>query len=126
MKKVLGLAILATFLATPAFAGETFVRNEWTDSHSKTDTNLKLDSHTTSTRNEDYTSWAKKIYIDGDVDTKYTWGGKEVSFDEFTVHAAGSNLAGSFHENVVTKIGGTIKTITNTYTNSHETSAGVR
>jgi hypothetical protein len=121
MKKILGLAILATFFATPAFAGETFVRNEWTDSHSKTYTDLNLHSTTHSTRNEDYGSWAEKVYIDGGIDTK-----KGVSFNDFTVHSAASGLEGSFHESIVSKIEGTIKTITNIDTTAHETSAGVR
>ncbi|MCX7592524.1 MAG: hypothetical protein N2235_01950 [Fischerella sp.] len=126
MKKILGFAILATFLATPAFAGETFVRNEWTNSHTYTETDLKLDSTTTSNRNEYYDSFANKIYLDGDINTKYSWGGKEVSFEDFTVHTAGSSLHGNFHENIVSKVTGTIESITNSYTNSHETSAGVR
>lgn len=130
MKKVLGLAILATFISLPALAGETFVRNEWVNSHSKTDTNLNLDSHTNSNRYESYSSWADKIYVDGDINVSKCFSkcgvSSEVSFDDFTVHAAGSNLSGSFHENIVTKVYGTINTITNTYTNSHETTAGVR
>ncbi|MBW4425626.1 MAG: hypothetical protein KME50_14550 [Nostoc desertorum CM1-VF14] len=123
MKKILGLAILATFFATPAFAGETFVRNEWTDSHSKTYSDLNLHSTTHSTRNEDYSSWADKVYIDGGINTK---GKNGVSFNDFTVHSAASELEGSFHESILSKIEGTIKTITETDTTAHETSAGVR
>ncbi|MDM9381449.1 hypothetical protein QUB80_12130 [Chlorogloeopsis sp. ULAP01] len=126
MKKVLGLAILAAFFATPALAGETFVRNEWTNSHTTTKTNLNLDSKTYSTRNEKYESWADKIYVDGDVDVKYTWGGKEVAFDDFTVHTAGSSLYGNYHESNYTKVYGTIHSIMNSYSNAHETTAGVR
>jgi hypothetical protein len=130
MKKILGFAILASFLATPAFAGETFVRNEWTNSNSHTDSKLNLDSKTTSTRKEDYSSWAEKIYIDGDVEAnvcKTKCGGStEVSFDDFTIHAAGSELNGHFKEDVVTKVYGTINTVTKSYSNSHETTAGVR
>ncbi len=130
MKKVLGLAILATFISLPALAGETFVRNEWVNSHSTTNTNLNLDSKTISHRNEEYASWANKIYVDGDVSasscTYFCGGATKVSFDEFTVHAAGSHLTGNFYERIITKVDGTIKTITNTYSNSHETTAGVR
>ncbi|MCC5599362.1 hypothetical protein [Nostoc favosum] len=127
MKKVLGFAIIATFLATPAFAGETFVRNEdsWSDSVTKTD--LTLDSKTFSQRNEKYSSWAEKDYVDGTLDIgKVRDGGAEISFDEFTVHAAGSELYGKYSEINWTKLGGTIHTTTNAYTDAHETSAGVR
>jgi hypothetical protein len=128
MKKVLGLAILAAFFATPALAGETFVRNEWTNSHTQTKTDLKLDSHTNSYRNEYYASWADKIYKDGDVSYKYDWysGTELVSFDDFTVHSAGSYLYGNYHENNYTKVYGTINSIMNSYSNAHETTAGVR
>ena len=63
--KVLGLAIIASIVAAPAFAGETYVRNEWSKTDSWTDTNLTLDSVTTSTRNEWYDSYADKVYVEG-------------------------------------------------------------
>ncbi|MCC5620827.1 hypothetical protein [Nostoc sp. CHAB 5715] len=126
MKKVLGLAILATFLATPAFAGETFVRNEdsWSDSVTKTD--LTLDSKTFSQRNEKYSSWAEKDYVDGAIDISTPASGTEISFDKFINNTAGSELYGKYSETNWTKLGGTINTTTNAYTNGHETSAGVR
>ncbi|MBC6436239.1 hypothetical protein FM036_45795 [Nostoc sp. HG1] len=126
MKKVLGLAILATFLATPAFAGETFVRSEhsWSDSHTTTD--LMLDSKTYSTRNEEYSSWAEKDYVDGDIDISTPAGGVDISFDKFTNNTAGSELYGEYSETKWTNLGGSINTTTNSYTNAHETSAGVR
>jgi hypothetical protein len=140
MKKALGLAIVATFLATPALAGETFVRNEDSWSHSKTYTNLKLDSKTYSARIEKYGSEAHKVYFEGD---KYDSSNvSEVSAstvacdswcdptkgsdDSFSKHTASSYLKGFYYETNYTKLGGTIKTKTHTYTDAHETSAGVR
>ncbi|WP_375502681.1 hypothetical protein [uncultured Nostoc sp.] len=126
MKKVLGLALLATFLATPAFAGETFVRDEnsWSDSITKTD--LRLDSKTFSQRNEKYDSWAEKDYVDGNINISTPAGGTDISFDKFTNNTAGSELYGKYSETNWTNLGGTINTRTNSYTNAHETSAGVR
>jgi hypothetical protein len=129
MKKAFGLAILASLLAAPAFAGETFVRNEdfWSDSVTKTD--LYLDSHTNSTRTEDYSSWADKIYIDGEVEFSKCdkkCGSTEIAFDELTVHKAGAELEGTFTETKDTYLYGSIESTTNAYTDGHETSAGVR
>jgi hypothetical protein len=126
MKKVLGFAILATFLATPAFAGETFVRDENSWSDSVTKTNLMLDSKTYSTRNEEYSSWAAKDYIDGDINISTPAGGADISFDKFINNTAGSELYGEYSETKWTNLGGSINTTTNSYTNAHETSAGVR
>ncbi|MDZ8225347.1 MULTISPECIES: hypothetical protein [unclassified Nostoc] len=126
MKKVLGFAILATFLATPAFAGETFVRDENSWSNSVTKTNLMLDSKTVSQRNEKYDSWAQKDYVDGDINISTPAGGTDISFDEFINNTAGSELYGKYSETNWTNLNGTINTTTNSYTNSHETSAGVR
>lgn len=126
MKKVLGLAILATFLTTPAFAGETFVRDENSWSNSVTKTNLMLDSKTYSTRNEEYSSWAEKDYVDGDIDISTPAGGADISFDKFTNNTAGSELYGEYSETKWTNLSGSINTTTNSYTNAHETSAGVR
>ena len=127
MKKVLGLALLATLLATPAFAGETFVRNENSWSDSVTNTDLKLDSKTYSVRNEIYSSSADKVYIDGDIDVSKGHGGAStISYDEFTVHTAGADLYGKYSEINSTTVGGTIKTKTNAYTDAHETTAGIR
>jgi hypothetical protein len=142
MKKVLSLALFATLVSAPAFAGETYVKNEDSWSHSLTNTNLKLDSYTESTRGEGYSSWADKIYIDGEIDVKGGHGGgcgkecnsgkpsggssQKVSFDDFTVHTAGSYLEGGYEEKNWTTVGGWINTTTNAYTDGHETSAGVR
>ncbi|MEH2323245.1 MAG: hypothetical protein V7K32_06675 [Nostoc sp.] len=126
MKKVLALAILASFLATPAFAGETFVRDENSWSNSVTKTDLTLDSKTFSQRNEKYGSWAEKDYVDGGIDISPPTSGTEISFDKFTNNTAGSELYGKYSETNWTNVGGTINTLTNSYTNAHETSAGVR
>ena len=126
MKKVLSFAILATFLATPAFAGETFVRDENSWSNSVTKTDLMLDSKTFSQRNEKYSSWADKVDVDGTIDISTSASGTEISFDKFTNNTAGSELYGKYSETNWTNLGGTINTTTNSYTNAHETSAGVR
>jgi hypothetical protein len=143
MKKVLSLALFATLVSAPAFAGETYVKNEDSWSDSVTKTNLNIDSHTDSIRTEGYTSYADKIYLDGEIDVKGGHGGgcksacgnevrkggsgsPDVSFDKFTVHTAGSYLEGSYTENSWTDVNGTIHTTTNAYTKGHETSAGVR
>ncbi|MCC5646595.1 hypothetical protein LC607_27505 [Nostoc sp. CHAB 5824] len=127
MKKVLGFAILATFLATPAFAGETFVRNEDSWSNSVTKTDLTLDSKTFSQRNEKYSSWADKVDVDGDIDIiDNSTGGTTLFFEKFTIYTAGSELYGKYSETNWTNLGGSIKTTTNAYTDAHETSAGVR
>ena len=122
MKKVLGLAILASLIATPVLAGETFVRNEWTNSHSKTVTDLNIDSKTISNRYEQYSTTADKIFIDGSLKP----GKKGISFQDYTVHRASSTLEGKFNEDIITRVIGNIKTYTNVYTESHETTAGVR
>lgn len=133
--KVLGLAIAASIIAVPALAGETYVRNEWTDTKGYTDTNLHLNSTTTSTRNEWYDANADKVYLDGDVSLKGGLDHKErksqepkstVSFDDFTVHTASSSLWGNFQEKVNTTVKGSIFSHLETTSNSHETSAGVR
>ncbi|MEA5622289.1 hypothetical protein [Nostoc sp. UHCC 0251] len=127
MKKVLGFAILAIFLATPAFAGETFVRTEdsWSDSVTKTD--LRLDSKTFSQRDEEYTSWADKVDVNGDIDIiDGTDGGTTLFFEKFSLYTSGSELYGTYSETNWTNLSGSINTTTKTYTNSYETTAGVR
>ena len=121
MKKVLGLAILASLIATPALAGETFVRNEWTNSHSRTVTDLNIDSKTISNRYEKYSTTADKIFIDGSIKL-----GSSTDYKDYAVHRATSKLEGTFNEDIVTRVLGNIKTYTNVYTESHETTAGVR
>ena len=125
--KVLGLAIVASMVAAPAFAGETYVRNEWSNTRSYTKTDLDLNSHTNSTRNEAYGSFAYKEYTDGDVTKKGGWfSPKTVSYDDYSEHTAGSLLLGKFKETNYTHVHGDIVTHTNTKSNYHETSAGVR
>ena len=135
MKKVLGLAILASLIATPALAGETFVRNEWTNTHSNTTTDLTLDSDTHSTRNELYYSNADKKYVSVD----YSTGGDKYDLKseidklggsgktkEFTYHTASSGLVGKFTETNNTYVDGTIFTESNSKSKAHETTSGVR
>ena len=126
--KVLGLAIIASVIAAPAMAGETYVRNEWSDTTSHTKTNLNLHSVTDSTRNEAYGSFAYKEYVDGDVNVS---GGKHsklktVTYDNYSEHTAGSLLLGKFTETNHTTVGGSIVTNATTKSNYHETSGGVR
>ena len=121
--KVLGLAIVASIVAAPAFAGETYVRNEWSNTKSYTDTNLYLNSHTNSTRNEAYGSFAYKEYTDGDVNLQH---GITVGYDDYSEHTAGSLLLGKFEETNYTGVSGNIKTYTHTNSDYHETSGGVR
>ncbi|MEH1942513.1 MAG: hypothetical protein V7L01_20170 [Nostoc sp.] len=126
MKKVVGLAILATLFASPALAGETFVLNQWTIQQSRTETNTNIDTVSNSNRTQDYSSSSDKMYIDGTVETEDNNGKVGKSFKHFTVHKAGSELNGSFHEEMTTRVWGTINTIINSYTTSHESSAGIR
>ena len=122
MKKVLGLAILASLVATPALAGETFVRNEWTKTNSATKTDLHLNSDTHSNRYEKYDSNADKIYVDGDVD----FGKGGISFDKLSVHKASASLWGHYNEHNYTNVNGTIKTRAYSKSKAHETTSGVR
>jgi hypothetical protein len=126
--KVLGLAIAASIVATPAFAGETYVRNESINSWGNTDTKLNIHSTTESTRNEAYGSFAYKEYTDGDVTQQGGYWGKPltVSYEDYTEHTAGSLLVGKFTESIHTTVGGHINSYSAFNSNSHETSAGVR
>ena len=125
--KVFGLAIAASIIAAPAFAGETYVRNESIDTWGFTKTNLEIDSNTWSDRNEVYGSFANKVYTDSDLSIEGGAYGKplEVS-DEYSVHTAGSLLLGSFSESVDTSVWGKIHSYSEFDSNAHETSSGVR
>ena len=160
--KVLGLAIVASIVAAPAFAGETYVRNEWSKTDSYTDTNLDLTSLTVSERNEWYGSYADKVYVEGkhavETDGEYSADGKykgrewgtvsrgktydgeakgnihldgeysdtSTTTNSLSVHKSGSVLVGNFTEAIGTLVTGTIDTHSETSSNYHETSAGVR
>jgi hypothetical protein len=126
MKKVLVLAILATLFASPALAGETFVLNQWTFQQSRTETNFNIDNVTNSSRTQDYNSSSNNIYIDGKVETEYNNGKVKKVFKDFTVQNAGSELSGSFYEERTARVWGTINSIMNSYTSTHESSAGIR
>ena len=124
--KVLGLAIIASIIAAPAFAGETYVRNESIDSWGYTKTDLDMKSKTQSDRHEVYGSFAYKEYTDGDITKKFGRGGLEVDYDEYSEHTAGSLLVGKFNESNTTKVWGDIYSFSKFKSNAHETSAGVR
>ena len=130
--KVLGLAIAASLVAAPVFAGETYVRNEWIDTVSNTKTDLHLDSTTKSIRLEKYDSYAEKEYYEGDVEVSYKFDKKKGLTkttdygDGYSAHYAGSNLWGVFAEYNKTTIDGDIMSKSRTTSKAHETSAGVR
>ncbi|MCC5599361.1 hypothetical protein [Nostoc favosum] len=126
MKKVLGLAILGTLFANPAKAGETFVLNQWTIQQSRTETNFNIDNVTNSTRTQNYNSSSNNIYIDGRVEAEYNNGKVGEVFKRFSVRNSGAELNGSFHEETTARVWGTINTIMNSYTSTHESSAGIR
>ena len=65
MKKVLGLTIVTFFITSPAWAGDTFVRNETIHRTNRTETSLEIDTVTNSNRTEHYNSYAEKISING-------------------------------------------------------------
>ena len=123
--KVLGLAIAASLVAAPVFAGETYVRNEWTDTKGVTATHLTLDSDTISVRAEKYDSNADKVYVDGKVSKEGGYWGKPqtVSYNDYSVHTASSSLWGKYLEISKTSLDGHIKSLEFTKSNSHETSA---
>jgi hypothetical protein len=131
MKKALSLAIIASLVAVPALAGETFVRNVRIDRTTKTDTNLNIETITKSTRIEYYDSFANKTYlgnggiINSVTDISYT----KIDYDpsnSFSWHHSGSSLRGKFIEDNLTKVWGTIKSYSEENYTSHETTAGVR
>ncbi len=129
--KVLGLAIIASLVAAPVFAGETYVRNEWTDTETITKTDLDLKSTTDSIRLEKYDSFANKVYYEGSKEVSHNYddyGSSETTSygDGYSVHVAGSNLWGTFAEKVNTVIKGDILSISTETSKAHETSAGVR
>ncbi|PSB03573.1 hypothetical protein [Merismopedia glauca] len=109
MKKILILAILTTLFAAPAFAGDLFVFGQWTLKHERTEEDTDIDYTTTSNRREDYSSSSNSIYFKGN-----------------TVHRAGSELIGTFHEENKTRVWGKSNTITNSYERTQESSAGIR
>lgn len=65
MKKVLGLTIVTFLITSPAWAGDTFVRNETVHRTNRTETSLEIDTVTNSNRTEHYNSYAEKIVING-------------------------------------------------------------
>ena len=161
--KVLGLAIVASIVAAPAFAGETYVRNEWSKTDSYTNTDLDITSLTLSKRNEWYGSYADKFYVEGkhvtetegdysanggyegyevgkivnhgrnyvgktegDIHVDGEYDNTSTTTNSLSVHKSGSVLVGNFTEAIGTLVTGTIETHSNTSSNYHETSAGVR
>jgi hypothetical protein len=117
MKKILSLLTLATLFSSPALAGETFVLNQWKIQQGRTKVDSNIDSTIYSNFNENYNFSTNKIQIERQ--------GTE-RLNDFTVHNSGSYVNGSFYEETTTRVWGTINTITNSYTRSHESSAGIR
>ncbi|AUS99088.1 hypothetical protein CLI64_00990 [Nostoc sp. CENA543] len=117
MKKIIGLAIIATFLNSPAFAGETFVFNQWTLRRNRTEDYDNVDITIYSNNNENYNFSTNKIEIERQ---------GEESLNSFTVHHTGSYVKGSFYEDTRTRIWGTVNTVRNSFIRSQESSAGIR
>ena len=67
MKQTASLAIICSFVAFPAWAGDTFVRNETVHRTNRTETSLEIDTVTNSNRTEHYNSYSEKIFIDGNI-----------------------------------------------------------
>ncbi|MGB5631987.1 MAG: hypothetical protein WBM86_04295 [Waterburya sp.] len=67
MKKVFGLTIIAFLITSPAWAGDTFVRNQTVHRSNRTETSLEIDTLTKSNRTEHYDSYSEKIVFEGDV-----------------------------------------------------------
>lgn len=65
MKKVLGLTIIAFFITSSAWAGDTFVRNDTVHRTNRTETSLDVDTITKSNRTEHYNSYSEKISFEG-------------------------------------------------------------
>lgn len=128
--KTFGLAIFASLIALPALAGETYVRNEWTNSVTKTDTDLHLNSTTNSVRREHYDSFANKEYYEGSkkVGVDYKLGDDRLADygKGYSEHIGGSNLSGSFFEKNSETVRGNITSYSEATSKAHETSAGVR
>ena len=67
MKKIWGFAIIAFFAASPAWAGDTFVRNNTVHRTNRTETSLEIDTVTKSNRTEHYNAYSEKIFLDGNI-----------------------------------------------------------
>ena len=154
MKQVIGLAIIASVFASPALAGETFVRNQTVHRTSRTKTSLNIDTVTNSNRTEHYNSYSEKISFDGNVaksasssttpnvqqqlvNGNSTLNLSNIASDDdnyaeaygingLTIHRSGSSLNGTFIEDTTTRVTGTVYSVVNETFRSHETSAGVR
>ncbi len=154
MKQAVGLAILASIFASPALAGETFVRNQTVHRTSRTETSLNIDTVTNSNRTEHYDSYSEKISFDGNVanaSSSTTPNGFQQQFvngnstlnlsniasdddnyaeahgvNGLTIHRSGSSLNGTLIEDTTTRVTGTVYSVVNETFRSHETTAGVR
>lgn len=156
MKRIFGLTIIAFFMTSPAWAGDTFVRNETVHRSNRTETSLEIDTVTKSNRTEHYDSYSEKIFFEGDVlqQSNLTQSNFQQEFvnnnsvlrlsnvslkdDDYaevyninspnglTIHRSGSSLTGTFVEDTTTRINGTVYSVTNETFRSHETTAGVR
>ena len=67
MKQIASLAIVFSFIAFPAIAGETFVQNQTVHRTNRTETSLDIDTVTNSNRTEHYNSYSEKIFFDGNM-----------------------------------------------------------
>jgi hypothetical protein len=64
VKKI--LITIAFFVASPAQAGDTFVRNDTVYRTNRTETSLEIDTVTNSNRTEHYNAYSEKIFFEGD------------------------------------------------------------
>ena len=155
MKCVFALAIMASVVASPAIAGDTFVRNQTVHRTNRTETSLNINTVTNSNRTEHYDSYSEKIFFDGNVaksaNSASTPDGLQQQFasnhstlklsnlalndnnyadayglNGLTIHRSGSSLTGTFTEDTNTRVTGTVYSLTNETFRSHETTAGVR
>ena len=155
MKRAFTLAIMASIMASPAMAGDTFVRNQAVHRNSRTETSLKIDTVTNSNRTEHYDSYSEKIFFDGNLAKSASSSNTPDSLQQqfvsnnstlklsnsaldndnyadaygingLTIHRSGSSLNGTFIEDTNTRVTGTVYSVVNETFGSHETTAGVR
>ncbi|NJK55492.1 MAG: hypothetical protein HC939_05635 [Pleurocapsa sp. SU_5_0] len=65
MRKILGLITITFFTTSPAWAGDTFVRNDTVHRTNRTETSLEIDTVTNSNRTEHYDTYSEKIFLEG-------------------------------------------------------------
>ena len=82
MKQIASLAIVFSFVALPAWAGETFVKNQTVHRTNRTKTSLDIDTVTNSNRTEHYNSYSEKIFIDGNFTNRSSSNSSQDGFQQ--------------------------------------------